>query len=140
MKGALCDDYRMQVVGGILGALDIYNTCIVHSLLNNCSVCVDIQEKSVKQLDALQSMFVKTLLHLPDSTSALDLRAIMGMLRLQWRIWDEKLLLVLAIRRMEEQTLARDIFEQQLAEGLPGLTEEAARICHDTECMQEGYF
>ena len=24
---ALCEDHRMQVVGGVLGALDIYNTC-----------------------------------------------------------------------------------------------------------------
>ena len=127
----LCEDYRMQVVGGMLGALDIYNTCIVPSLLNNCSVWVDIKEKSVKQLDALQNMFVKTLLHLPDSTPSLALRAITGMRGMLWRIWEEKLLLVLAIRRLEEHTLAREMFEQQVAEGLPGLSEEAARICQE---------
>ena len=128
---ALCEDHRMQVVGGVLGALDIYNTCIVPSLLNNCSVWVDIQEKAVKQLDALQNMFVKTLLHLPDSTPSLALRAITGMRGMQWLIWEQKLLLILAIRRLEEHTLARQIFDQQLEEGLPGLTEEASRICKE---------
>ena len=75
---ALCEDYRMQVVGGVLGAIDIYNTCIVPSLLNNCSVWVDIREKEVKKLDSIQNMFVKTMLHLPDSTPSLALRAITG--------------------------------------------------------------
>ena len=128
---ALCEDHRMQVVGGVLGALDIYNTCIVPSLLNNCSVWVDIQEKAVKQLDALQNMFVKTLLHLPDSTPSLALRAITGMRGMQWLIWEQKLLLILAIRRLEEHTLARQIFDQQLEEGLPGLTEETSKICKE---------
>ena len=121
---ALCEDYRMQVVGGVLGAIDIYNTCIVPSLLNNCSVWVDIKEKEVKKLDSIQNMFVKTLLHLPDSTPSLALRAITGMQGMQWLIWEQKLLLILAIRRLEVHTLASQIFDQQLKEGLPGLTEE----------------
>ena len=37
---ALCEDYRMQVEGGMMGALDIYNTFIVSSLLNNSSVWI----------------------------------------------------------------------------------------------------
>ena len=107
----------MQVVGGMLGALDIYNTCIVSSLLNNCSVWVDIQERSIKRLDALQNIFVKTLLHLPDSTPVPALRAITGQLGMKWRVWQEKLLLILAIRKLEEHTLAKEMFEQQLTEG-----------------------
>ena len=128
---ALCEDYRMQVVGGMLGALDIYNTCIVSSLLNNCSVWVDIQEKSIKRLDTLQNMFVKTLLHLPDSTPVPALRAITGQLGMKWRVWQEKLLLILAIRKLEEHTFAKEMFEQQLTEGWPGLTAEATTICKD---------
>ena len=125
---ALSEDYRMQVVGGMLGALDIYNTCIVSSLLTNCSVWVNMNEKSIKRLDGLQNLFVKTLLHLPDSTPVPALRAITGQLGMKWRVWQEKLLLILAIRRLGENTLAKGMFKQQVQEGWPGLTEEATEI------------
>ena len=72
-------------------------------------------------------MFLKTLLHLPDFTPTLALRAITGMQGMQWRIWEQKLLLNVAIRRLEVHTLARQIFNRQLKEGLPGLTEEVSK-------------
>ena len=81
------------------------------------------------RLDSIQNIFVKTLLHLPDSTPSLALRAIMGMQGMQWLIWEQKLLLILAIRRLEEHNLARQIFNQKLTEGLPGLSDEASKIC-----------
>lgn len=125
----LCEDYRMQVVGGMLGAICIFNSCIVSSLLTNCSVWVKITKKSINRLDALQHLFVRTLLHLPDSTPVSALRAITGLLGMQWRVWQEKLMLVLAIRQLGDDTLARQVFDQQVAEGWPGLAEEATDIC-----------
>ena len=138
---ALCEDYRMQVVGGMMGALDIYNTCIVSSLLNNSSVWINIHENSIKRLDALQNLFVKTLLHLPDSTPVPALRAITGQLGMKWRVWQEKLLLILAIRKVKEDTLAGEMFEQQVEEGWPGLVEEATAISKELQipdvCREE---
>jgi hypothetical protein len=43
---AVCADYRMQVVGGMIGAIDIWNVCIVSSLLSNFSVWTEISKKS----------------------------------------------------------------------------------------------
>ena len=50
----LWGDYRAQVIGGVLGAMQLYDACIVSSLLNNCSTWVGIQDEQYKLLDACQ--------------------------------------------------------------------------------------
>jgi hypothetical protein len=47
----LWSDYRAQVVGGVLGAIHLYEACIVPSLLNNCSTWLGIKEEQYKMLD-----------------------------------------------------------------------------------------
>ena len=44
---AVMDDYRMQAVGGMIGALDLCNLAVVPSLLNNCSTWIGITNKLV---------------------------------------------------------------------------------------------
>lgn len=126
---ALCEDYRMQVVGGMVGAIDIYETCIVPSLLANSGAWIDIDEKTVKRLDAIQHLFIKQLLHLPNSTPVPSLRAITSQLGMKWRVWQEKCLLVRAIRRQEEGCLAREMLQEQISRGWPGLAVEVTEIC-----------
>ena len=48
---------------------------------------------------------------------------------MRWRVWELKLLLVLAIRQQEEEVLARQVLEEQVELGLPGLGQEATDIC-----------
>jgi hypothetical protein len=48
---------------------------------------------------------------------------------MKWRVWEEKLLLVLAILEQEEGVLANEIFVDQMALGLPGLWKEVEQIC-----------
>ena len=50
----------------------------------------------------------------------------MGM---RWRIWREKLILILAIQEAEEDTLARRLLEEQVTMGWPGLSREGSQIC-----------
>ena len=47
------------------------------------------------------------------------------------RIYQEKLLLVIDILRLEEETLARQVFDEQLAQGYLGLALEAREICQE---------
>ena len=48
---------------------------------------------------------------------------------MKWRVWKEKLLLVRSIRNLADHELAKQILEQQLAMGWPGLAQEASEIC-----------
>ena len=40
----------MQIVGGMMGALTIWNSCIIPSLLNNCSTWAGITDHSERRL------------------------------------------------------------------------------------------
>ena len=126
---SLWGDYRAQVVGGVLGAIKLYEACVVSSLLNNCSTWLGIKEEQYKLLDSYQYEFLRALLQLPVSAPKACLRAATGVMGMKWRIWEEKLLLVLAILEQEEGVLANEVFLDQVSLGLPGLAHEAEEIC-----------
>ena len=126
---ALCEDYRLQICGGMMGALDIFNMAICPSLLANCGMWTNVNKETIKKLDVIQNLFVKVLLRLPSSTVLPSYRAETSLLGMKWRIWEEKLLLVKAIKMLEDDVLAKEVFKQQLEMDWPGLTREAREIC-----------
>ena len=128
---AVCEDYRMQVCGGMVGAINLYESCIVPRLLANSGVWVDITSSAIKKLDATQNLFVQALLRLPSSTVLPSYRAETGLLGMKWRIWESKLLLMMAIKEQEDGVLARQILDQQLEMKWPGLSQEVAAICQE---------
>ena len=50
---------------------------------------------------------------------------------MKWRIWESKLLLAASILEQEDGVLARQVMEQQLEAGWPGLGQEVAAICQE---------
>ena len=48
---------------------------------------------------------------------------------MMWRVWEQKLLLAKAIMEQEEEVLARQVYVDQVALGLPGLAKEVQEIC-----------
>ena len=91
------------------------------SLLSNCGTWTEINKKEIKLLDEHQDTFVRALLQLPLSTPKASLRAAFGLLGMAWRVKEAKVLMVMAIRGQEEGGLAREVLEEQLAMGFPGL-------------------
>ena len=113
---ALFEDFRMQAVGGMKAGIDLYESCIVSSLLTNCGTWTEITEEEIKQLDELQNTLCRALLQLPLSTPKSSLRAAFGLVSMKFRV-------------MEAKVLAREILEEQLAMGFPGLWQEVRQIC-----------
>ena len=62
-----------------------------------------------------------------------------GLLDMGLRVWVEKIMLMLHIRRLNGSTLANKIYEEQRAKQWPGLAEETKSICQklDIECVHE---
>ena len=54
---AVIEDFRMQSVGGMEAAIDLYETCIVSSLIANCATWLDIKKDTEDRLDGLQDLF-----------------------------------------------------------------------------------
>ena len=47
------------------------------------------------------------------------------------RIWKEKVMLVLHIRSLDENTLAHKVYKEQREQGWPGLAKETKEICEE---------
>ena len=48
---SLVKDFRMQVVGGMTAAIDLYESCIVSSLLTNSGTWTEIRDAEIELLD-----------------------------------------------------------------------------------------
>ena len=50
---------------------------------------------------------------------------------MKWRVWEQKILLIQAIRQQEEGGLAREVLQEQVQMGWPGLAQEVQQICQE---------
>ena len=126
---ALTEDFRMQAVGGMQSAIDLYESCIIPSLLSNSGTWTEVGQETINMLDKIQDTFGRVLLSLPKSAQRASLQAALGLVGMKWRVWQEKILLAQAIRNQEEGGLASEILEEQLAMAWPGLGKEVSEIC-----------
>ena len=56
---SLIEDFRMQVVGGMRAAIDLFESCTVSSLLTNSGTWTEITDREFKLLDNMQDMFCR---------------------------------------------------------------------------------
>ena len=124
---AVLDDYRMQAVGGIMGAWDLWNLAVIPSLLNNCSTWIGMNTRMEDKLEAIQEGYLRLMLEVPISTPKVALRAETGMLSMKHRVWEQKINLFIALRRMKDG-LAKETLEEQIVQGWPGLAREVQEI------------
>ena len=64
VKGIM-EDFRMQAVGGIMGAWDLWSAAIVPSLLANCGTWTELPGKAIEMCDELQNLFIRIMLEVP---------------------------------------------------------------------------
>lgn len=121
----------MQKVGGILGGFDMWEMAIIPSLLNNAETWVEINETSVQLLEELQNMFIRKLLRTKSTTPKIALTFETGLLPMRRRIEMKKLIFVNDLKMMDRETLAHQVFTEQVRYGFPGLAKEAESVCEE---------
>ena len=125
-------DLRMQVVGGMVGAFDIWERAIIPSLLANCGSWVGISQKAVKTLTELQNLLCRLIYSCPGSTPLPALSAEAGLLSMGHTVMAEKVCLVTRILHStdeSEENYAREILMEQCTKGWDGLSKEVEEIC-----------
>ena len=127
---SIVEDFRMQMVGGAMAAFDLWEAAILPALMYNSETWVDITTKTVETLDNIQNYF-RMLLQVPESTPKPSLLSETGLMSMKYRIWSSKLIFVNVLKNMPEGTLAKQIFNEQVKRGWPGLAREASIICKD---------
>ena len=68
-------------------------------------------------MDRLEGIQDRFILRVPVSTPKVSLRAEAGLLSMKHRIWEEKIRLVMALKRLREDSLANQIYREQRVQG-----------------------
>ena len=132
---AILKDWRMQFIGGMIGAWDIWEMSIIPSLLANCCTWVQISQKVIDTLDGLQNLYCSLVYACPGSMPKPAFRGEAGLLDMSYRICVKKVCLVSRVMfSSEEQCYAREILKEQLDMGwrTPDWNSDGGPACPTT--------
>ena len=130
---SIIEEFQMQAMGGMIAAYELWERALVPSLLSGAGTWfgTDGGKAAIDLCDQIQNFYWRVMLSVPESCPKLALRCETGMLGMKWRIWQEKLLLLLRIKQQDMNTLSRQVYEEGKANGWPGLGAEVATICEE---------
>ena len=100
MKGAIfevksiIEDFKMQALGGMMAAWELWEKAMVPSLLSGAGTWVGATGNEYDRCDKLQEMFWRVMLEVPESCPRIALRAETRMIGMKYRVWQCKLLLI----------------------------------------------
>jgi hypothetical protein len=127
----IVNDWRSKIVGGMDTALMLWEVCCVPSLLHGAGTWTEISSKTEKQVNQCQNWFLRLILQLGPGTPLPSLLWDTALLDMSIRIIMEKILLVLHLRSLPNNSLARKIYEEQKLKNWPGLARETEYICKE---------
>ena len=131
----IVNDWRAETVGGLETAIILWEACIIPSLLHSCSTWIQISKATENKLNILQRWFVRLIMQVPQGTPSASLTWETGLMDMKLRIWKEKVLLVLHIRSLDENTLAHKVYKEQKEQGWPGLAKETKEMCEELNIL-----
>jgi hypothetical protein len=126
----IINDWRSQAVGGMDTALLLWEVCCIPSLLHGAGTWTDITEATEKKLNAIQNWYFRLIYQVGPGASLPSLLWDTISLDMKIRVWIEKILLILSIRNLEEDTIANLVYKEQRENNWPGLALETTKICH----------
>ena len=126
---AIVNDWRSRIEGGMETALLLWEACCIPSLLNGAGTWMDIFVVTVKRLNQLQCWFLRLALQVGPGAARASLLWDTACWDMELRVFWEKILLVLHIRKLKENSIAKLIYEEQKRKQWPGLARETKIIC-----------
>ena len=98
-------------------------------LLNNSDTWTCLDDKTIKELDKLQVLFLSVLLSVPTSTPRPAIFFDTGSITMELEIMKRKLNLIQHIKNLDDNCLAKEIYNEQIRNNWPGLTKECEEFC-----------
>ena len=90
---------------------------------------MEVSKDKEKALEDMQDYFLRLLWGAGPGTPRVSLRADTATRSMAARIYKEKIMLVYHISHLEVGSLARDMMDEQVRHGWPGLTAEVGKLC-----------
>ena len=126
---SIMEDFRMQAIGGMSGAWDLWKSGISASLLANCGTWVKLEKEEIKKLNKVFHEFLRNIYACPPSTPLPALRSQAGMVSIEYLVWTEQICLVSKLLHgSEPDSYARQVLEEQLFMGWDGIVKEAREL------------
>ena len=120
----LRNDCRANLTGGIVSGLSIWEMAIIPMLLYNAETWQGITRKTIDLLEKLQLNFLRTLLGVGTGCPIVMLYAETGTLLMEFRILQKKLIFLHHLSHLPVSALAKEVFDIQTAQGLPGIWDD----------------
>ena len=126
---SIIEEYEMQAMGGLMAARELWEKSLIPSLLSGAGTWLGECKDAISLCDQLQNFFWRDILKVPDSCPKVALKSETGMLGMKWRLWQEKIFVLMRIRNHSEDTLCIQIYEEGELREWPGLGQEVKEIC-----------
>ena len=114
-------------------ALQLWEACCVPSLLHGSGTSVEMTAATELNLNKIQNWFVRLVFQLGPGEPLAGLLWDACLLYMGFRVWVQKIMLMLHVRRLDENTLAHRMYKEQKENAWPGLAEETQRISQELE-------
>ena len=121
---SVVDDCRSQVVGGLKAGLQIWESAVIPMLLNNADTWQEISHRTIHKLEQLQLSFLRCLLGVGTGCPKPLLYSETGVMLMEFRILEKKLMFLHHLSNLPETSLAAEILKVQRDLGLPGIAHD----------------
>ena len=112
------------MIGGLSAGIDIWEMAVIPMLLNNAETWQDISAKTLATLEKLQLKFLRCLLGVGTGCPIPLLYSETGVILMEHRILQRKLMFIHHVANSGEKSLAREVMTMQADLNLPGIYEE----------------
>ena len=133
---SIVEDFQMQAFGGLTAAWELWERALLPSLLSCSGTWIGECKEAIGLCDQVQNFYWRIILRVPESCPKVALRCETQMLGMKWRVWQEKVMIFIAIQEQEEDGLAKEMMDQQLKMGFPGLGQEVRIICQEVGLLE----
>ena len=129
----IVNDWRAKVTGGMETALMLWETCCIPSLMHGAGTWVEMPSEAVKRLNKIQNYFVRLVLRIGPGSPLVSILWDTSLLDMKFRVYMEKIMIIMHLRSLDGETLANKIYEEQKHNKWPGLYEETRAICEELQ-------
>ena len=128
---SIIEEFQMQTMGRMMAAWELWERALIPSLLSGAGTWLGGCTTAVELCNDVQNFFWRVMLGVPESCPKIALQCETKMIGMKWRIWQEKILLLLRIKSHDADVLCRKVYDEGVKNGWPGLWKEVTQICEE---------
>ena len=125
---SIVDDCRINCVGGLAAGIEIWEMAVIPVILYNSESWQGINDQTIKILENLQYNFLRSILAVGSGCPLPLLLSETGMLLMENRVLQKKVLFLHHLENLPSSALAKEIFKAQNLMGLPGIMTDCSEF------------